>query len=273
MTGLLLLFPAGLLYFVSGGLFIWMLAARRRGVGSVAGWVLVAGWLAHSAALLAHWLEVSRSPVSNLFEFTAFYTWLLVLVYLVVQRGFGQRALGAFVAPLVFVLLAISAFLPRGALQLSPILESPWLPIHAGFSVVAYAFLTISFITSIVFLLQEDQLRHHQRHRLYDLLPPLETTEGLSYRMVELGFPFLVLTIITGALWSEAAWGSFWLWEPKQTAALATMLVYAIYFHARVNAGWRGRRGAWLMLAGFAAVLSTLLGVSLLVPGLHNFTA
>jgi len=195
-----------------------------------------------------------------------------VLVFLVIQRTFSQPSLGAFVVPLVVLLTGIAACLPKDIVPLRPILESGWLPVHVGFSIVAYVFFTLSFVASIVFLLQENQLKARQHRRIYDLLPPLETTEGLAYRMVELGFPFLVLTIVSGALWSQIAWGAYWSWEPKQTGALLTMLIYAVYFHARGTAGWRGRRGAWLMVAGFAAVLVTFVGITLLAPGLHDFT-
>lgn len=271
MNTLALFGLAAMLYFVSTVLYISFVATRRDDLGRWAGYPLVIGWVLQSLALLLRWAEAGRPPVANIFEFIAFYIWLLVLVFLVVQRAFSQRVLGAFVTPLVVILIGISVFLPKDIAPLQPILESPLLLIHAGFSVVAYAFFTMSFAASIVFLLQESQLKARRRRRVYDLLPPLETTEGLAYRMVELGFPFLVLTIVSGAFWSESAWGAYWSWEPKQTASLITMLVYAAYFHARTAAGWRGRRGAWLMIAGFCAVLITFLGTALLAPGLHNF--
>ncbi len=264
---------AAFLYLGSAVMYGRLLSTHRSRLGRWASAPLMAGWALQTLLLLARWVEAGRPPVSNLFEFIAFSTWLMVLVFLIIDRTFGQRALGAFVVPLVVILMAMAFFLPRDIAPLRPILESPWLPIHAGFSIVAYAFFSMSFAASIVFLLQEAQLKAHRRHNLYDLLPPLETTEGLAYRMVELGFPFLVLTIVSGAFWSQIAWGSYWSWEPKQTASLITLLVYAVYFHARVTAGWRGRRGAWLMVAGFAAVLVTFLGITLLAPGLHDFVA
>ena len=102
-------------------------------------------------------------------------------------------------------------------------------------------------------------------------LPSLQTLDDLNYLCLSLGFPFLTLGIITGSIWAEYAWGSYWNWDPKETWSLVTWLIYAALLHGRLTIGWRGRRAAYFSIIGFAVVLFTFLGVNLLLPGLHSY--
>jgi cytochrome c-type biogenesis protein CcsB len=102
-------------------------------------------------------------------------------------------------------------------------------------------------------------------------LPSLETLDRINYKCTSYGFPLLTLGIITGSLWAELAWGSYWNWDPKETWSLITWIVYAILLHNRLAIGWRGRKTAYLMIAGFVSVLITFIGVSLFMGGLHSY--
>lgn len=265
--------PASFAYLVSAFLYEWFLAFKSRRVGRWATLILLVGWGAHSLALAVRWVQAGRPPMANLFEFLLFYIWLLVIIYLVLEYLYKQKVLGAFVVPLVLLLLGVALLLPKEIGPLPLILRSSWLPIHVGFSFVAYTFFSLGFAASVIYLLQERQLKGRRQHALYYRLPPLGTMEQLSHRFVQIGFPFLVLAVLTGALWAQAAWGSYWHWEPKQTTSLVALLLYAAYFHAHAIAGWRGRRGAWLIVASFAFVLAAFLGVNFLAPGRHDFSS
>jgi cytochrome c-type biogenesis protein CcsB len=98
-----------------------------------------------------------------------------------------------------------------------------------------------------------------------------ETLDNISYRIIGLGFPLLTIGIISGAVWANEAWGSYWSWDPKETWALITWLVFAAYLHARITKGWQGRRPAWLAATGFVVVWVCYLGVNLLGKGLHSY--
>ncbi|MBI4319170.1 MAG: c-type cytochrome biogenesis protein CcsB [Chloroflexi bacterium] len=251
--------------------YMWHLTTRSHRIGRWAPWILLAAAVVYGAAFGLRWLEAGHPPLVNLFDSLTFYSWLTVVVYLVIERLYGYKVIGAFVTPLAFVAIASATMLPKETQPLIPVLRSAWLPIHVGISFLAYTVFTIAFAMAIVYLLQERELKAKKPHAIFYRLPPLETMERIGYSVVGVGFPFMTLAIATGAVWAEQAWGSYWSWDPKQTMSLVTWLIFAAYFHFRNVVGWRGKRAAWLVVAGFAAVVFTFLGVNLLSPGRHNF--
>ena len=122
-----------------------------------------------------------------------------------------------------------------------------------------------------MYVIQENQIKNKKWSQFLHRLPSLQTLDDLNYLCLSLGFPFLTLGIITGSIWAEYAWGSYWNWDPKETWSLVTWLIYAALLHGRLTIGWRGRRAAYFLIIGFAVVLFTFLGVNLLLPGLHSY--
>lgn len=258
-------------YLVGTFLYEAFLVLKTPRLGRWASRALVGGGAANGVALALRWIESGRAPLANLFETLSFWAWLIVIAYLVIERLYQQRVLGAFVAPLAFLAVGIASVMPKTMSPLVPVLQSIWLPIHVSVSFIAYTMFAVAFGAAVIYLLQEQQLKSRRPHALYYRLPPLHVMDGLSYRLSAAGFIFMSLALLTGAIWAEQAWGSYWSWEPKQTMALVTWLLYAAYFHARNIAGWRGRRASWLLVVGFGSALATFLGVSLLAPGMHAF--
>lgn len=107
--------------------------------------------------------------------------------------------------------------------------------------------------------------------RILALAPSLEALDHLTYRAVAVAFPLLTLMIVTGAVWANESWGRYWAWDPKETWALITWLIYALFLHTRITHGWKGRRAALFAVLGFIAVMFTYLGVSFILPGLHSY--
>ena len=140
--------------------------------------------------------------------------------------------------------------------------QSALLSAHVASAVVAYGTLTIGFGAAVLFLIQ------NRRHSPW--LPDAEVLDTIAYHSVIIGFPFLTLLIILGALWANIAWGRYWSWDPKETASLVTWLIYAAYLHARVMRGWRGNKAAVLLIAGFAAIALTFFG-NYVFNGLHAY--
>jgi cytochrome c-type biogenesis protein CcsB len=132
-----------------------------------------------------------------------------------------------------------------------------------GVAVAAYGAFTVSFGVALLYLLKE--------YFKIKQLPEAEKLDDLTYKLIAFGFPFMTLVLITGAVWAEQAWGTYWSWDPKETWSLITLLIYAGYLHARLIWRWKGRTAAWLAVIGFAAVLFTYLGVSFLLSGLHSY--
>jgi cytochrome c-type biogenesis protein CcsB len=136
------------------------------------------------------------------------------------------------------------------------------LTVHVATAIVAYGSFTIAFAAALLYLIQPEGGRWG--------LPKPELLDEIAYRAIVVGFPFLTLTVVLGAVWANVAWGTYWSWDPKETASLVTWLLYGAYLHARVVRGWRGNKAALLLLAGFGATLLTYFG-NLFFGGLHSY--
>jgi cytochrome c-type biogenesis protein CcsB len=176
------------------------------------------------------------------------------------------------VCALAIVTLAIAIYLGitynmiSDSSQLIPALQDqPILTIHVSMAIFAYALFSVAFGAGLIILIQNGE---GQR---FSWLPSAEAADELGYKAVIVGFPLLALTLILGAYWANYAWGHYWSWDPKETSALITWLIYAVYLHARGIRGWRGKRAGWLLTIGFAATLFTYYGVSFFVPSLHSY--
>jgi cytochrome c-type biogenesis protein CcsB len=240
-------------------------------VGTLFTWLAV---LFLTTSLAARWSAAGRPPVSNMWEYTVGFGWGIALLYALFERHYvgrsdgrgSPRTLGAFVMPVSLGLLAISeAFFPSSIKPLVPALqENRLLAAHVGTTMVAYSALSVSFGAGVMYLIQGENRRFSQ-------LPTQDALEAIGYGSVLVGFPLLALGIALGAYWANSAWGRYWGWDPKETSALVTWLIYAGYLHARGLGGWRGNRSAWLLILGFAAVLFTFFAVNLWVSGLHSY--
>jgi cytochrome c-type biogenesis protein CcsB len=159
------------------------------------------------------------------------------------------------------------AFFPSEVRTLVPALQSNRiLGLHVTAVMLAYSALSVSFGASLLYLLQADS-----SGRRFPRLPDANSLSEIAYWSVLVGFPLLTLGIALGAYWANSAWGRYWGWDPKETAALLTWLVYAGYLHARGLRGWEGKRAAYLLLAGYGAVLFTYFAVNFLISGLHSY--
>jgi len=215
-----------------------------------------------------------HAPWSNLYEFSLSFTTALLLCYLIFEARFHERvrAWGLYVCILALVTIGIAIFLGitydliNGSTQLIPALQDqPILTVHVSMAIFAYALFSVSFGSALIVLVQGGE---GQR---FTWLPSAEAADELGYKAVIVGFPLLALTLILGAYWANYAWGHYWSWDPKETSALVTWLIYAVYLHARGIRGWHGKRAAWLLTLGFAATLFTYYGVSFFVPSLHSY--
>jgi cytochrome c-type biogenesis protein CcsB len=219
------------------------------------------GWLAVAALVLGLALRAEveqHAPWSNLYEFSMSFTTALLFCYLIFEARYHERvrAWGLYVCTLALIITQ----------ELIPALQDKTiLTIHVGVAILAYSLFCVAFGAGLIMLIQDGE---GQR---YKWLPSAEAADSLSYKAVIAAFPLLALTLILGAYWANYAWGHYWSWDPKETSALVTWLIYAVYLHARGIRGWRGKRLAWLLALGFAATLFTYYGVSFFVPGLHSY--
>jgi len=214
------------------------------------------------------------APVANIFEHVASFSWGLTLVYLISETRTGFRALGIMVIPLIVLLVGWAAFgLDHAVVPPPPALQSYWINIHVPMSLGAYGAFTIAFGLAIFYFMKnKEESKGTPSKGFLSLVPSTEVLDRMMYRTVIVGFGFLTALIMLGAVWAEESWGKYWSWDPKETAALITWLVYAVYLHGRFTWGSRKRTTmAVLCVVGFLAVIFTYLGVGFLLPGLHSY--
>lgn len=217
-------------------------------------------------ALAARTIASGHPPYTNLWEFTVAFGFGVTVAYIAFERWYGQRSLGMFTLPLAFILLLISAlFFPSDINPLIPALQANRiLAFHVGMMITAYSALSVSFAAGVLYLIQGGKRR-------FKSLPKASLLEEIGYRSVLVGFPILAFGIALGAWWANDAWGRPWGWDPKETSALVTWLIYAGYLHMRGLKDWKGQRSAVLLCVGYGAVLFTYFGVNLWISGLHSY--
>ena len=233
--------------------------------------LLSAGFLTHTLTLAIRFYQAGHFPITNLHESLSFFAWALTLFILIVHKRYGISALFSFATPIVVAFIAFSLSTPTGLVPLAPVLKSIWLPVHVILAFLGDAIFALTFCVSIMYLIQERHIKEKKMGKTMKLLPSLALLDQLNYRLLTIGFPLLTLGIITGSIWAEYTWGSYWSWDPKETWSLITWLVYAALLHQRLTVGWRGRKAAWVAIIGFGLILFTFLGVNLLLSGLHSY--
>ena len=260
-AAMILYFAAMLLYFV-------YLALKREKLGRIAVGVQIAAFVLHTAALVLRGIAAGRLPLTNQYEFAASFAWGICLVSLLFIFRFRFRVLGAFVAPLIFLVIGYAAMQSREVKDLMPSLRSNWLIFHVSTVIVAYGAFAVSFAVSVIYLCHK---KITANGFFASHIPEQEKLDQIGYRSVCLGLLFLTFTILTGAIWAEQAWGSYWSWDPKETWSLITWIIYAIYLHQRLRRGMQGKGAAIYAVVGFFCVLFTYVGVNTLIPGIHSY--
>jgi cytochrome c-type biogenesis protein CcsB len=267
------------IFLLSSLLYVLRMVRKTGFWERAATWTALAGFAAQTVALVLRWMEsyrlgIGHAPLSNFYESLIFFSWAIVLFYLLIEWRTGSRSAGAFVMPIAFLSMAYASFSPDVSSRIQPLipaLQSNWLVSHVITCFLGYASFTIAFGVGTMYLLKEGWGPKEKGNlSIADLLPGTEILDELIYQCVALGFILLSLGIITGSVWAHNAWGSYWSWDPKETWSLITWLIYAALLHVRLVRGWRGKRTALLSIVGFASMLFTYLGVNYL-PGLHSY--
>ena len=235
------------------------------GLGTYGTLITWLGFIFLTASMLFRTIALGHGPFANMYEFSTAFAWGTVGMYLYFERRYHLRVLGLIALPIALLMLLYAATITAGSTDpLVPALQNNLLlSVHVAVAIVAYGTFTVAFAAAILYLIQGENGRRG--------LPSRELLDEIGYKAVMVGFPFLTLTIVLGAVWADVAWGTYWSWDPKETASLVTWLIYGSYLHARVVRGWRGERAAWLLILGFVAVLFTYFG-NYFFGGLHSYS-
>lgn len=246
-------------------------------------------------SLSLRWIQNNYFPLSNLYESLLFLTWCITFSHIVLEYKYKNKIIGAISSPINLFLIAFAGFfLPpemQKAAPLVPALRSNWLMMHVTIMIISYAALIVGSLLSILFVIisqnhkVEIQGSFKDKNKAYKInngltfkqnieiekMTLLESIDNLSYRTIGFGFPLLTVGIIAGAVWANEAWGSYWSWDPKETWALITWLIFASYLHSRFTKSWTGKKPAILASIGFFVVWICYLGVNFLGKGLHSY--
>ena len=241
------------------------LAASPSPLSKAATWITVFAFSTLVASLIVRGIVVGRGPYGNLFEFSVAFATSIQGGYLLLARRYPIRQIGFIPVGISFAMLLYAASLPSEIEPLVPALQNaPLLTIHVGMAVLAYGIFATAFAAGVGYLAQGTDDR-------FSWLPGHKTLDEVAYRAVIIGFPIFATMIVLGSWWASIAWSRYWGWDPKETAALVTWLVYAVYLHARNQKRWAGRPAALLLVVGFGMVLVTYSG-SLWFSGLHAYS-
>nr|ARW63684.1 cytochrome c biogenesis protein ccs1 [Chondria sp. (in: red algae)] len=254
--------------------------------------------IAIGISLSIRWISNHYFPLSNLYESLIFLDWCLLLVQLILIRKTQNNIISAILSPIsLFIIAFVSLCLPidmKSAASLVPALQSNWLIMHVSVMILSYAVLITGSLLSTLFLViskgkeiklqgrsysnsskiilkYESEAMNRDLDKQLNKLNLLQGIDNLSYRIIGLGFPLLTIGIISGAVWANEAWGTYWSWDPKETWALITWIVFAIYLHSRINKQMKGYIPSIIGSIGFVVIWICYLGVNFLSKGLHSY--
>ena len=267
-----------LAYLFSAMLYIAIFVFRAKKLGLPATLITACAFLVNTAGIALRWQEsyqagIGYAPLSNMYESLVFFAWAIAIFYLGLEWKYKNRVLGAFSMPFAFVSMAYASFSPQFGKEIKPLipaLQSNWLIAHVITCFVGYAAFAVACGIGVMYLLK-DRKTGETSGSLLASLPELKVIDDIIHKTLVFGFLWLTAGIITGAVWANSAWGTYWSWDPKETWSLITWFVYAATLHARFTRGWGGRRIAWLAIIGFISVIFTYYGVNFLLSGLHSY--
>jgi cytochrome c-type biogenesis protein CcsB len=287
------------------------LGIRNDRVWLVARTVTVLGVAMHVVSIVARAMAAGRVPWGNMWEYSSLLALLVVVGYLVIVEGvYKIRTLGAFALMFAAATMGFARlgglYVAPGPLV--PALNSYWLKIHVFAAIVGSSLFALGGgVLTILYLVKHAAEQREARAlgaepappimggsqdladpphfvagaddpvgetspRRRGILPPSAVLDRMAYRTIAIGFPIWTFAVIAGALWAQEAWGRYWGWDPKETWAFITWVIFAGYLHARATSGWKGTKAAAVALVGFASLLVTYYAVNLFIASLHSYS-
>ncbi len=263
-------------YLLSAVIYIALFVFRGARFGFIATTITIIAFLVNTAGIGLRWVEshqmgIGYAPLSNMYESLVFFAWSIAIFYLWVEFTYKNRFLGAFAMPFAAIAMGLAEMKNPAIAPLVPALQSNWLIAHVVTCFIGYAAFAAACGFGVVYLMKNRGKTNNKTGKLLSQLPSLKIVDDIIHKTLIFGFLWLSVGIITGAVWANSAWGTYWSWDPKETWSLITWFVYAAALHFRFAKGWGGARIAWFSIIGFAAVMFTYYGVNFLLSGLHSY--
>ena len=268
------------IYLAATFLYVALTIFRIERLGLFATALTIIGVLTNSIGIGLRWVEsyqqgIGYIPLSNMYESLVFFALSIAVVYLAIEYIHKTKYLGSYILSFAFLAMAYASFSTEFSKDIKPLLpalQSNWLAAHVITCFIGYAAFTIAGGLAILYLIRNSKGVSQEKASGPDTTgPSLQQLDIIIYKMIVFGFLWLTAGIITGAVWANSAWGTYWSWDPKETWSLITWFNYALALHARYTRGWSGTRMAWISLFGMLSVVFTYYGVNFLLSGLHSY--
>ncbi len=257
----------------SGGFIVYIIK-QKKWMFRVSHWLLFSGFMFHTAFLIYRFWTLGTAPVLDMRSALSFFSWCIIAVYMAFYLKFRMMVLGSFVAPFAAFMLLISSSMPVKAIHVRPVFKSMWLTIHVFSVFIGIGLFTIACLVSIMYLIQEYHIKKKKYGSFYfSRLPSLATLDEINYCALIYGFPFLTIGIISGCIYAQCAFGTYWQWDPKEVLSLITWLLYAVLLHERLTVGWQGRKAAIMSILCFLVIMISFAGTGLFLGGYHSFSS
>jgi cytochrome c-type biogenesis protein CcsB len=269
-TEILLMWAAVTAYTLSAILFVFGTVFKAEKVVSVGLWVGLAGLVPHAIAIGIRWAAVGHGPYLGFYEVVSSYAFASVAALGVLAWLRPKlRIVGVLLMPVAVLMLGGAMLAPRSPLEITATLASWWLTIHVAFAKLSYMSFIAAFALAVLFLWRERR-GEFKPDSMLSRLPSQAAVDDLSFRFVGVGFIFLSIMIVAGAIWANESWGRYWAWDPIETWSLISWIVYAGYLHVLLTLGWQGRKAAWYAALALPVVLFTFIGVPIAYQSIHG---
>jgi cytochrome c-type biogenesis protein CcsB len=259
------------IYFISALGYLSSLYVRRVLVAKMATWVLVAAFICHTFFLIFRYAATGQAPVISFHEMLSFFAWTMTAIYLAFQVKTKTRVLGAFVSPIVCLLMILASIGLGGQVFLPLMLQGNLVSLHVVLAVAGEALFSLASCAGAMYLLQEGFIKHKNMGSFTKVLPSLGDLDRINRISLLWGFPLLTLGILVGSIWAGTVWGSLWQWDPKQVWTLTAWIFYTLILHQRIAIGWKGHKAALFSLLAFVILLISFIAVNLFFTTAHTF--
>ncbi len=271
MTGTLLFKAALAVYLASAVVYGGSLLERRVLTARFGAALMLVALIIHTSYFIFRWVTEGALPAADIYHTLSFFAWVMAVSYLAMQLRTKTRVLGAFVAPVISVLMVIASIDLGENVAGSAALKGTLVTLHIMFSVAGEALFAVASLAGVMYLIQDRLLRKKRDRSLIHLLPSLHDLDRINHLCLFWGFSLLTIGILAGSLWARIAWGSHWQWDPKQVWTLLAWGFYAFLLHQRLVIGWQGRKAARWSLLAFVVLFLMLILESALFRSAHTF--
>ena len=271
MMEIILFKTAMAVYLVCAIVYAASLWVRRVLTARVATWLMLVALCIHTLSFAFHWITTGASPVIGLHDALSFFAWVLAAVYLALQLKTKTRVLGAFVSPMVFLIMVGSSVKLGVVVGAPAFLQGSLVTVHVMLAVTGEALFVLASCAGLMYLVQDDMIKRKKKGSLIRLFPSLRDLDRINHLCLIWGFPLLTLGVLAGSLWARIVWGSHWQWDTKQVWTLLAWIFYGFLLHQRLVVGWQGRKAAfWSLVVFFSLAIMLILGKQLF-PSVHQF--